>query len=156
MNTTDSNLSKTSTPNMVQGTILHESKYAKHIYQEDKKTMFTYWFAETAEMDETEFKQEMEQWLAASQQCKPKFIYDLCREFIYPISPDEQVWLAHLLNTPWIEVGVEKYAHIVPEELIANISTMQLFEEFDNMDMPNQFIIRHFSDDDEALTWLLK
>ncbi len=142
--------------NFAEGKIISENQFAKHIYQENSQTLFTYWFETTERMSPEEFKVEMENWGNISVIHKPKKIYDLCRNFIYPIAPEEQVWLAHLLNPIWIKAGVEKYAHIVPEEFIANMSTMQLFEEFEDMKVANQFVIYHFSDEEEALNWLNK
>lgn len=78
--------------------------------------------------------------------------------FIYPINPDEQVWMAHTLNPGWIEAGVKKYAHVVPEEFISNLSIDLMFEEFFLMELENQFEIRHFADEDQqkAKDWLFE
>ncbi|GAB4403569.1 MAG: hypothetical protein OHK0053_28390 [Microscillaceae bacterium] len=62
--------------------------------------------------------------------------------------------MAKTLNPAWIEAGVERYAHIVPEELIANLSVEQMFDEFLNMGLENQFDIAHFSNREEAKNWL--
>ncbi|MCU0444179.1 MAG: hypothetical protein MUE85_04620 [Microscillaceae bacterium] len=136
------------------GEELFSSRFSKHVYVAESQTLFTYWTEDTEKMNKVQFEQEMHAWLKASETCSPHKIYDYCKGFLYPIDPDEQIWLAHLLNEGWVRLGVQKYAHIVPEELITNIGTMQLFEEFENMKLPNQFVIQHFSDEDEALHWL--
>jgi hypothetical protein len=144
----------TAIQNLPNAEVLFQSKFSSHAYEPETKTMFTYWTEATEKMNQIEFQQEMQAWLKASEACQPDKIFDYCKGFIYPIDPDEQIWLAHLLNEGWVRLGVKKYAHIVPEELIANISTMQLFEEFENMKLPGQFVIEHFADEDEALAWL--
>lgn len=135
-------------------TVIYQSKYANHSFDESQNTMFTNWFIETADMDEKEFIIEMEAWLETTSKVKPEKIYDYCVNFVYPISPDEQVWMAHLLNPKWIALGVKKYAHIVPEEFITNLSVEQMFDEFFQMNLPNQFEISHFSNEQVAKNWL--
>lgn len=137
---------------------LYKSKYAEHKFDQEQNTMHTDWFEETKNMSSEDFKKEMHAWLEASQKVNPEKIYDYCVNFIYPITPDEQVWMAHLLNPGWIATGVKKYAHVVPKEFIANLSVEQMFEEFDNMKLENQFEIKHFADDEveKAKDWLFE
>lgn len=133
---------------------LHRSIYAKHLYDPENQTLYSEWFESTAKMTEAEFKQEMEKWAEVSVSCSPLYIYDYCVNFVYPISIENQTWLAHLLNPTWANLGVKKYAHIVPAELIANLSVEQMFDEFLNMNLPNQFEIKHFSEEKEGKDWL--
>lgn len=134
--------------------ICYTSPYATHEFEEETKTLYTKWFVQTHDMTEKEFKHEMETWLKVSQDYQPTFIFDYCVDFLYPISIQNQLWMAHLLNPGWIDAGVQKYAHIVPEEFITNLSVDQMFEEFYEMKLDNQFEIRHFSDSNEGLKWL--
>lgn len=135
---------------------LHKSSFAIHIYDEDQKTLLTDWYRETEDMSPQDFKFEMEKWLEVSKLCRPEKIYDYCVNFVYTIDIAEQKWMAHLLNPGWADLGVKKYAHIVPEEFIANLSVEQMFEEFTNMNLENQFEIRHFADNntESAKKWL--
>jgi len=96
----------------------------------------------------------MQEWLNVFRKCKPSYLYDKCVDFSYPISLDEQIWMAHLLNAEWIKLGLKKYAHMVPSELISEISVEQLFDEFFQMKLDNQYPIVNFSDKDKALKWL--
>jgi hypothetical protein len=133
---------------------LYTSHYAKHTFDTETQTLHSNWFIQTSDMTPDEFRQEMEKWAEVSEACKPTYIYDYCVHFVYPISIENQLWLAHLLNPTWIRAGVQKYAHVVPEEFIANLSVDQMFEEFFNMNLPNQFEIKHFSEAEEAMNWL--
>ncbi|MDW7694564.1 hypothetical protein R9C00_07415 [Flammeovirgaceae bacterium SG7u.111] len=112
------------------------------------------WDSETENMSAGDFETEMQEWLNAFKKCKPKFLYDRCNDFKYPISPDQQIWMAMLLNQAWIDLGLKKYAHMMPEELITELSVEQLFGEFFNLQLDNQFEIENFSDKDKALAWL--
>ena len=134
--------------------LLHKSKFASHHYCDETKTLFSDWFQETGSMKEEDFKNEMEIWIKVSKECRPERIFDRCIDFTYPISPENQTWMAQLLNPGWIDAGVKKYAHLVPEEFIANLSVYQMFDEFFEMKLDNQFEIEHFSDEIDAFKWL--
>ncbi len=134
--------------------VLFESKFSKHVYDEKTKIFYSDWFEETKEMTENDFKLEMIVWLKTSREIDFKYLFDRCVDFIYPITPEEQIWMAELLNKNWIEAGLIKYAHIVPEEFVSSISVEQTFEEFFNMNLPNQYPIKDFSNIEEAIAWL--
>lgn len=133
---------------------LHKSSYASHHYDAQLDTLFSDWFSETSKMGEADFEFEMKKWLEVSQQCKPSKIYDYCCNFVYPINPQQQTWMAQLLNPGWVKLGVKQYSHVVPEEYISNLSVYQMFQEFLEMNLDNQFKIEHFSDELEAIHWL--
>lgn len=136
--------------------ILHKTSFAEYQYDEKNRTMYSNWFIETEHMKPKDFEYEMTRWAEVSKEVNPSLIYDFCCNFIYTIDPEQQIWMAHVLNPAWIEAGVQKYAHIVPEEFIANLSVEQMFEEFFNMNLENQFEIRHFAEEaqEEAKAWL--
>ncbi len=136
------------------GVVLYESKYSKHIYQASTEILFSDWFVETVNMQREDFATEMQAWLEVSQQCKFTYLFDKCVDFIYTISNDEQVWMAHLLNGAWVAAGLKKYAHIVPHEFMSGVSVELAFAEYFDMKLPNQYPIRDFSDENAALQWL--
>jgi hypothetical protein len=135
----------------------YRSAFVAHSYDSEKQALYTEWFKETEQMSAEDFKTEMEAWLKVSQETEAKFLFDYCVNFIYPIRPDEQLWMARLLKPGWAEVGLQRYAHVVPEEIIANLSVFQMFEEFDNIKTENEFEIRHFPEEEseEAKEWML-
>ncbi|OQY00163.1 MAG: hypothetical protein B6I24_00425 [Bacteroidetes bacterium 4572_128] len=109
---------------------IYKSKYSEHIYDDSRSIMFSDWFPETENMDADDFKSEMRKWLDAFKECKPKYLYDRCMDFNYLINPEEQIWMAHLLNPELIKLGLKKYAYLVPEEIFSEASVEQLFDEF--------------------------
>ena len=76
-------------------------------------------------------------------------------DFNYLINPEEQIWMAHLLNPELIKLGLKKYAYLVPEEIFSEASVEQLFDEFFEMNLKNQFTIKKFDNEEKALKWLL-
>jgi len=132
----------------------YESSYAKHSFDPQTGIIFSDWFTATEKMSASEFRDEMENWLSFCQKVKAAKMFDHCVNFIYPINPEEQVWMARLLKKGWVEAGLRQYAHIVPEEFIANLSVEQMFAEFDLIPTEPELQIRHFSSHSEALNWL--
>ena len=135
---------------------IYQSKFSKHEYDSTTKIIFTDWFKETTNMTTDDFKNEMQEWLNAFRKCKPLYLYDRCVDFNYTITPDEQIWMANLLNAEWIKLGLKKYAHIVPAEMITELSVEQLFDEFFQMKLENQYPIIDFADREKALEWLME
>ncbi|HAS44855.1 MAG TPA: hypothetical protein DCS93_30525 [Microscillaceae bacterium] len=135
-------------------TELYRSKYASHHYDEQLGALFSDWFPETSEMDDDDFESEMKKWLEVSMQCKPSIVYTRCVNFDYPINPEQQTWMAQLLNRCWVNLGVKQYLHVVPAEYVTKLSACQMFQEFLDMKLENQFDIHHFSNESEAIQWL--
>jgi len=133
---------------------LYKSEFAKHEFDESTSTLFTTWLPETENMTAALFKSEMQEWLNAFCDCSPKYLYDACNEFLYPITPDEQIWMAHLLNPEFVLRGLKKYAHMVPADMITEMSVDQLFGEYFAMNLPNQYPIINFAKRQDALDWL--
>lgn len=133
---------------------IYSSRFAKHEYDSQTQTLFTDWFSETEHMSNDDFMHEMRAWLEVFRQTKPKYLYDNCVNFMYPIVPVEQIWMAELLNAEWIKLGLKKYAHMVPADMITELSVEQSFEEFFEMRLPNQFPIVNFAEREAALKWL--
>ncbi len=133
---------------------IYSSRFAKHEYDSETQTLFTDWFIETQDMNSEDFRIEMKAWLEVFRKVKPQYLYDNCVNFVYPIVPDEQTWMAELLNAEWIRLGLKKYAHMVPADLISEMSVEQLFDEFFTMRLPNQFPIVNFADREKAIKWL--
>ncbi len=133
-----------------------QTEYAKHEFDKQTKTLFTKWYLETEKMNDLDFRYEMKEWLNVFRKCKPTYLLDDCADFSYPISPEEQEWMAQLLNATWIALGLKKYAHIVPSELITELSVHQLFYEFFIMNLENQYPIENFVDKQAALEWLYR
>lgn len=134
---------------------IYSSKYSKHTYDANNSLLFSYWDITTEDMSKEEFRAEMIMWRDVFRQVKPKYLLDDCVNFSYPIIQKEQIWMVETLYNEWIQLGLQKYAHLVPAEYITEISTEQLFEEFSKKIEGNKYPIVNFSSKKEALAWLL-
>jgi hypothetical protein len=131
----------------------YHTHYVTHWVDETQQLLETRWHPATERMGELDFRYEMEEWLRITQKLSITRIYDHCVQFLYPISIEEQTYMAQLLNPGWIAAGVKRYAHIMPQELVSNLSTDQMFQKFYDMNLPNQFVIRHFAEQEQEQAW---
>lgn len=108
--------------------LLHDSRFVNHEYNTDNQTLYTEYY-----------------------------IFDYCCNFLYVITPEEQIWMVHQLNLIWSVAQVKKYVHIVPKEFINSLAVEQLFDKFFAINLSHQFELKHFADDrtEEASRWLL-
>jgi hypothetical protein len=133
---------------------LSETRFSKHEYVPQTQTLYSTWHEHTRDMTEEDFRKEMLLWAEIVQLKKPIYLVDDCRKFFYTIAPLAQKWSAQLQNQTLVKCGLKKYAHIAPEEFIANLATMQYFDEFFEMKLPGQFPVEHFSQIQAAEHWL--
>jgi hypothetical protein len=130
------------------------TKYAQHLYNPNNRTLFSVWFPQTKEMSPAEFREELAVWTEAFEKFRPERLFDMCKYFSYAISPSEQVFMAESVYARWAELGLKKYAHMVPNEVLPDLSVEQLFDEFFKLRLPNAFEIKNFLNPQEAMAWL--
>lgn len=73
---------------------------------------------------------------------------DSNRQFVYDI--EIQAWVAQTLAMACAEVGLKKFAIIVPKDFIAELSTEQTVDEAGTL----PFQLQYFVSEAEALQWL--
>ncbi|MDX1903953.1 MAG: hypothetical protein SFU27_07325 [Thermonemataceae bacterium] len=128
-----------------------ESRYVV-CYQWDTLNIFEIiWFSESENVDEGELFELTEQMLANR---KLQFVLTDTRHFSFPISPELQLEYGAYSTKKFIELGCQKLAVILPDELIANLSVQQLVEEVDDMHIAQKFETRYFKNTMEAKEWL--
>lgn len=140
----------------IEKTELYSSKFACYVYYPSSQALFSDWYKATRDMTSITFREEMVAWVRVIEKCKPKYIYDRCLDFEYSITHDERLWAAHLINPAMVHSGVIRYAHLQPLSLFAERPVELLFEEFLNMQLPNQYPIKHFVSTEMALAWLFQ
>lgn len=128
---------------------IYKSKFIEIIFDADKSLMKFVWQKETNAMVEEEYKQEIEK--SANVLNQHKFDYAILNnhDFRYAISPDLQEWTNELLGPGYAASGVKKFAIIESEDFIAQLSTEQTVEDFENAPHEVQF----FSDEAIAYEW---
>ena len=129
--------------------LIKKLKYQEILFDSNTQILKTVWIGDNSEISDEEIKEAITINANLTKQYKPKFVLadDQNRLFIYQI--DIQKWVATTLAMGCIEVGVEKFAIIMPTGLVAKLSTEQTAEE--SGDIPIE--IKYFKNNSDALNW---
>ncbi len=74
----------------------------------------------------------------------------------YPILPELQEWVAVYMHQIANQGCLKKYAIVMPEDMIAELSNEQIMDEVSQVQQSEKILdIGNFSNDSEALEWLL-
>jgi len=130
--------------------LVYKSKYVKLEYAAEKSLLTTTWFSASNELKDTAIKDELLKINEFTTKYKPKFKIsdDRKRGFMYSI--DIQQWVAKSLKNTYDEAGIEKFAILLPEDLINQISTEQTITEAKVS--PER--VKICTDIDDALVWI--
>ncbi len=120
----------------------------------DKSTSVikNFWTLDTAQMTESDFKEEIVSFENAIKKYRPQLILGVITDLRFPISVDLQTWIANGLFQTIATTGVKKYAVIVSKDILVQLSAEQTIEE----DVSQAFVTKYFDNEDTGLGWLLK
>jgi len=108
---------------------LVDNQYLKMDFEDDRKILKAAWYENTGNLGDEQIKDAIlifaEQILNES----PLYIVtdDSVRSFTYHVAI--QRWVAETITTACLQKKVQKYAIVLPKELIAALSTQQVREE---------------------------
>ena len=119
-------------------------------FDEEKKIIKSFWKENNSEITEDQIKHEIEKAATIITEYKPSSIItdDRNRTFIYSV--EIQQWVGFTLHKASTEAGINKFAILLPEEIVAQVSTEQITEE----NVKRSYELNMFFDEDEALKWL--
>jgi hypothetical protein len=133
------------------------SRYATRDFRAEEGLATTVWLLATLQMDDEEFYDELRQALDFAQRHRPgKWLTDM-RDFQFPINPTTQQWMAEVFHPSMVAAGVRRFAFVLPQELIAQLSFEQVVDEVHEAHgtgQPGQFPMRYFTSPEAALGWL--
>jgi hypothetical protein len=133
--------------------LVYSNTYVEVYSESLHELLHTIWLSNTEDMEKEEYLQRMYDILALIEQHHPtQYLLDVL-ELRMPITPDLQNWLAQVYTPKLIEIGILKYAVIVPIEFITLLSMHQTVEEV-NIQNDEVFTIRYFKDESNARAWL--
>ncbi|HAI76010.1 MAG TPA: hypothetical protein DCM08_07140 [Microscillaceae bacterium] len=114
-----------------------------------KKSMIILkWLDKTAQWTEDDFIRENQNIVKVVAEHKPTYLLSLSQDFMYPITPNEQVWLVDNVFVPHHQNGVRKMALIMSQDFISQLSIEQLVDE--TSVVPTGM----FATEEEAERWL--
>lgn len=121
-------------------------------FDKDRQLQKASWIGDNADITEKEIKEviNIEADLIAKYRPSYYIADDSKRQFIYTV--DIQNWVATTLAKVCIDVGVQKFAILMPKDLIAELSTEQTAEETGKIPVE----IEYFNDEVSATKWLFE
>ncbi len=130
---------------------IYNSKLQEIYYDASKSLIKNVWLSD--DMDFDDIKKEMKNWMSKFKEKKPKYMLtDSSLDLI--IVPEVQEWIIDFLFPTIVERGVLKYALTLSDDIFAEISIEQMFDE--EKDIPsNKFQQYFFKDEKKALEWLI-
>lgn len=130
--------------------LIKQLEYLNVFFDQDSQVLKTTWNQHNAQMLDADIKATILACVDLIKTLKPVYFLanDLNRAFAYPV--DTQKWVAMTLAQACIEVELKKYAILLPDELIAQLSTEQTVEEAGQL----PFEIQYFDNEEKALEWI--
>lgn len=129
---------------------VYESAYQIIYFFEDKKLLQKEWLLTTEYMPDPAFQSEVEKIAEMQEKYKATKFHDNTTNFAFPISPKLQTWVNETIFPRFITAGLMRYAIIVSQELIAQLSIEQTMEE----ENASKFQVKYFENPDKAHQWL--
>ncbi len=131
------------------GTI-YKSEFLLLEFDQSRKILESSWLEKNDKMTEEQMKKEIETVAALIKKHKPLFILTNDRNRTYIYTVELQNWVAQILSNACIEAGIKKFAVMLPEEIVAQISTEQTADEVKNL----PYELQLFTEEQEAIEWL--
>lgn len=129
---------------------LKQIQFMSVFFDEQRRLLMHHWLDGNENINEHELKEIISQETLIIKEYAPMYFIadDLNRKCAFTI--EIQSWIASVVAEACITIGLKSLAIIVPEELIANLSTEQTVDEAGQL----PFEVKYFSNKNEALTWI--
>jgi len=132
---------------------VYKNDYAQAFFDKQKGIFFWCWQPATWDMSDEEYKSTVLAGRDVFVGLPVKFFVVDSRKMQYAITPDFQVWYLGLITPIAIEKNIKKVAVLMSEELIIQLVSQLI--EMDSKEARLPFMIKNFSQEDEALHWLV-
>jgi hypothetical protein len=131
-----------------------ENKYARTDFEAEHFLARTTWTKATGWMTTAEYFEIFDELAALLARYKVKLWLGDTTDFLVPVTPDMQNWIATDFTPKIIASGLLKMALVMPTAVIPSISVEQAVEE---MQVQNAlvFSVNYFDQVDQARAWLL-
>ena len=130
---------------------LYSSPYVEYLFDQKNSILFETWTSKM--LTEDIYKEEMLHKKDLLNQHKPIFILDDISRTNFSISPELQAWTEELFVPILMNLGVKKYAIILPQSIFGQVSMEQTVDEVQEHDLGIEF--KYFDSVSNAKDWLL-
>jgi len=131
--------------------IVHSSEYSTIYLLSDMSLIYSEWNELSGDLSEEGVKGEMKVILDKVEEYNPEYVIADTKKFKYKIDSDTQRWITRFFMADIIEMGVKRYAIIVPEELFAQLGKTTEGDE----EIFDDFQVKYFENKDQAMKWLI-
>lgn len=130
---------------------VYNSKYLHLAFSAEQELIEMTWLPSTDEMTEEEYKQEFINFIDIILKIRPRKAINNTKNMFFPIVPELQEWTNQVVFPPSLEMGLNKVAFVVSQEMIPQLSIEQTMEEHEGM----KFVTGYFENKEEAKKWIL-
>lgn len=136
---------------------IYQDKHIKLDFDSDKHLMIAEFISVEDHLSEDVIKTFIEEYCNKIREYKPEFLLGDHQNRKYIFQTDIQNWVASAVLKACLDSFVQKYAVILPSDLIQEISTTQVGEEAKSEAGEQLKLIRfkYFNSKAEALSWLV-
>jgi hypothetical protein len=132
-------------------TQLFKSAYVEYLFEANTGIFHEIWSDKS--INEFIYKDEIVRKKNLIDKYTPKYILDDISKTDFTITPELQEWTSNILGPILTEIGLEKYAIIMPKQLFAQVSMEQTIDEVSDHNVV-PFTLQLFEDKNAALDWL--
>jgi len=131
--------------------IIYESKFMYLDFSEENLLIEWTWLETTSKMTDEDYKQEFLNYVELIKIHRPQRIIADSRKLDFGINPDLQDWTNQTVFPVALEMGLNKAALVLNNDLITQLSIEQTMEEVEGV----KFITNYFDDLEEARKWII-
>jgi hypothetical protein len=130
---------------------IYKSKFTVIEYFEEHGLLEINALAGSKYLKDNEYKQECFVSLDILKRIRPRRLINDFTDFHFTISPDLQEWVNQFILAPVVDLGIEKIAYVVSNDIFVQLSVVQGMEEAEG----SKFAIHYFDTAEQAKAWIL-
>lgn len=130
--------------------LVYKNRYISIFFNKKTKLLTTLWYSESEEMSKDEMQDIIVEVANQIKINKPKLYLADNRKRFFKYTKDIQKWVAVTLSLAAIEVNLQKFAIIAPEDLIIEFATHQTTENAKDVPIEKKY----FKNKNLAFEWL--
>ncbi|GAB4404709.1 MAG: hypothetical protein OHK0053_30290 [Microscillaceae bacterium] len=133
---------------------LLDNRYTQVFFENENALLHNVYKAESEWLEDDSFKKLMGDIQELAVQYQPSCYLVNTLNFRFVMAPDVQEWMTQMYVPRLISAGIKKYALIVPQAFITQLSIEQVVEDAQEVHQ-DIFKIQYFSSENDAREWLL-
>lgn len=130
-----------------------QTDFIRVVFDDELKLYTSIYLPTTNYMTDIEFETQMVELKDLIEHLKPCYIIDDNTNRKYGYSPEMQNWILNLFVNSWNEIGLKKYAQILPTEILGKLTAMQI-EELALQEFEMKYKHKMCEDYCSALAWI--